>query len=500
MSKHNLSLQMKLVFAFSSIILLNIAVSLYYKVQVDQALAFHQEAQSVYSEASEISDGYQEVMKLMAQYKEEGGSEQTLHAYQTQRTDLLAQLAALENYSGTNAELYKIRAMRNSITAMVEYYDTALCSTNTQNASFYVNYYEGERIATYVPTYISGYLSILVETNEAYQETLTAQTAFAARLNSLMLLCSAVLSFFFIVAFSRMIIRPIHALSATAKQISQGEFNVPNVPVYHDDELGALTRTFNIMKEDISIAIETLLERTKLEAKLHNQEMDALKAADLLQEAQHLALQSQISPHFLFNTLNAISRAITNAPKEVAVQLVCSLAALFRYNLDHLNTFSTLKEELDVVGQYIYIQKHRFEERVRYRVDCPPALEAALVPSMLVQPLVENSLIHGIESLEHGGEIVVRVSQKGQQLRLRIYDNGVGMTRAHRDAIRARVEQPHIGHTTGIGVVNVQRRIELLQGSTMRINSAPGRGTLIEIKFPLRYQLEELNQKEGSHV
>lgn len=490
MLHHHMKLQTKIILAFACIILLNVGISLYYTVQVNKVIAFNQVAQDVYTEAAAITNEYQDIEQLMLNYIETPSDSSIVLNYIVKRDALNYRLATLENYSGTNAELYMIRAMRNSIAAQLECYNLAIQTTDTKSADFYLNYYAGQNIAGYVPTYTSNYLSILVETNAAYQEALEAQTQTAALINKGALFCSAVLCLIFAIAFSRMVTRPISALSVAATCISQGNLTVGDVPVYQDDELGALTKTFNIMKEDITLAIEVLNERTKLEAKLHEQELASLKNEELLKEAQYLALQSQISPHFLFNTLNAISRAITNAPKEVAVQLVCSLAALFRYNLDHLNTFSTLQEELEVVGQYIYIQKHRFEERVQYQVDCDAAFQNARVPSMLVQPLVENSLIHGIESLEYGGKIVVRVSQVGDMLRLRIYDNGVGMSRAQRDALRAKVEHTHTGHTTGIGIVNVQQRLELLKGSTMRINSAPGRGTLIEIKFPLTYEQE----------
>ncbi len=491
MPRYKIKLRTKIVLAFAIIILLNVVVSLYYTAQVNKVIAFNQVVQDTYTEVAGISDDYQAIEQLMLDYIETPSDADITLAYIVRRDALLLRLSLLQNYSGSNSELYMIRAMQNAISAQFASYNLAIQTTDTQNPDFYLNYYAGQKIAGYVPGYINEYLNILVETNTTRQEELAQETQTASVINQGILLCSAVLSLLFALGFSSAVTRPISSLSAAAQRIRKGDLNVPDVPIYQDDELGALSKTFNLMKDDITIAIETLLERTKLEAKLHEQEVCSLKNEELLKEAQHLALQSQINPHFLFNTLNAISRAITNAPKEVAVQLVCSLAALFRYNLDHLNTFSTLKEELDVVGQYIYIQKHRFEERVQYQVDCPPALQDARVPSMLVQPLVENSLIHGIENLEYGGKIMVRVTQVGDMLRLRVYDNGAGMSPVQLQALRNKVEQSHTGHTTGIGVVNVQQRVELLDGGKMRMNSAPGRGTVMEIKVPLTYQEEE---------
>lgn len=253
----------------------------------------------------------------------------------------------------------------------------------------------------------------------------------------------------------------------------------------HDDEIGALTRIFNVMKDDISLAIQTLLHKAELEERLHEEEMKNIKNAELLKEARYLALQSQVNPNFLFNTPNAIARAIAHESKEIAIQLVCCLANLFRYNLDHLNTYSTLGEELSIVDKYMFIQKHRFEERIDYRVEGSDGFENVLIPSMLVQPLVENSLIHGIEDLEHGGMILVKISQRRGRLRLRIYDNGVGMERNVREQVCADAARTHTGHTTGIGLANLRQHVSMMPGGRMKITSAPGRGTLVEISIPL---------------
>ena len=486
---NQISLQMKLIVAFVGIVIVNLAISLYYTAQVREMVQFNQSAQAEYFHVRQISNTLQEAERQAARYIQ-SPDEEIFQNYTAAKEATKQEIAALAVREHTNAEWYRIHAMQNSTDTLFGKYDTAMKQLRAGFSGYYVPYYAGQKILKYVPGYINEYLNLLVERTAVQTSRLEQKTQTADRVSKSFLLGSGLVCLLFALAFSSRVTEPIRNLSEAAMRISRGELDVPDIPVISDDEMGALIRTFNVMKEDISIAIETLIERSELEGRLHREELKNLKNAELLKEAQYLALQSQINPHFLFNALNAISRAIAHEPSGIAVQLVCSLADLFRYNLDHLNTYSTLGEELDVVGKYIYIQKHRFEERVGYHMHCPAEYRDALVPSMLVQPLVENSLIHGIENLEHGGKIFVCVTQKKDFLRLRVYDNGVGIPPETRRVIGVEDAQKHTGHTTGIGLANIRQRLKLLPQSSMRIASSPGRGTLVEIRVPLRREGE----------
>lgn len=491
----NWSLQTKLVLAFAAMVIINVSVSLYYTSQVREMMRFNQATQNVYYNVKSIYNALQEANRQIGIYVENPSAE-TLASYVQARNMAIRKIAGLTNQRDSDKEWFIIHAIRNSTDTMFAQYDETVQKLEAGQIGFYLDYYNGYRIFKYIPGYISEYLNLLVEANSQETQILEQKTAVADRLSKILLLGSSIACLAFAVAFSNLVTKPIRGLSEAAQRISKGELGVPDVPVVNDDELGALTKTFNVMKDDITIAIETLLQRAELEGRLHEEELKNVKNAELLKEAMYLALQSQINPHFLFNALNAISRAITHEPKETATALVCSLADLFRYNLDHLNTYSTLGEELNVVSKYIYIQKHRFEDRIQYRVDGSEQWRKALVPSMLVQPLVENSLIHGIENLEHGGMILVKVSCKSNVLRLRVYDNGSGMDRMTRKSVCAGDLGDHTGHTghiTGIGLSNITNRLQLIPGSRIRLNSELGKGTLVDIRIPLRLQEEEDN-------
>ena len=211
-----------------------------------------------------------------------------------------------------------------------------------------------------------------------------------------------------------------------------------------------------------------------------------------MKESQLLALQSQINPHFLFNTLNSISRSAQYETPDVTTALIRNLADLFRYNLDHFNRLSTVEEELEIVAKYIYIQQHRFGERIQYAVRVEETDSDYLIPSMTLQPLVENAMIHGIENLEFGGTILVDVSCRGGFLRIRICDNGCVIERERLREIWLGNDEKLRGHTTGIGLSNIAARIGLYPGGVCRLYSSPRYGTIVEILFP--QMTEEKNE------
>ena len=178
----------------------------------------------------------------------------------------------------------------------------------------------------------------------------------------------------------------------------------------------------------------------------------------------------------------AVLKQIIPAVFSQMIALIYSLADLFRYNLNHLNNFSTLRDELEIVEKYIYIQKHRFGERISYTVNTEPECEDVVIPSMLLQPLVENAIIHGIEDLENGGKIVINVRRRKEHVLLRIYDNGVGIEKERLKSIYEG-KLKHTGHTTGIGLSNILKRISIIDNASMKIKS--GRhGTMIYILLP----------------
>jgi two-component system LytT family sensor kinase len=207
---------------------------------------------------------------------------------------------------------------------------------------------------------------------------------------------------------------------------------------------------------------------TRNEKKLEEQER-------LLVEARLAALTSQINPHFLFNTLNSVSSLIRTNPNQ-ARGMVMKLSAVLRRLLRKHENFSTLREELSFIEDYLSIETVRFGDKLRFEKDVAEDTLDMLVPSMLLQPLVENSIKHGIGSKVEGGTIRIRAHRGKSRLHLLVEDDGVGIPEARLATV----------FDQGIGISNVSERLKVLFGGEYRmwIESQPGEGTRTQIEVP----------------
>ena len=207
---------------------------------------------------------------------------------------------------------------------------------------------------------------------------------------------------------------------------------------------------------------------TRNERKLEQQQR-------LLMQARLESLSSQINPHFLFNTLNSVSTLIRINPEQ-ARTMVLRLSRIMRRRLRNQEHFAPLRDELDFIEDYLSIELIRFGDKLRVEKHIDPSTSDMLVPSMLLQPLIENSIKHGISGKVEGGTIAIRARRNGERLVIEVEDDGLGIAEAELSNILNK----------GIGVSNVKERLKVLynQDYRMLIDSQPGRGTRIEIEVP----------------
>jgi signal transduction histidine kinase len=207
---------------------------------------------------------------------------------------------------------------------------------------------------------------------------------------------------------------------------------------------------------------------------LREQEITALAA-----EAELRALRAQLNPHFLFNALNTLSYLMRTAPAR-ALDTLLELTHLLRAVLRRSDgDFVTLGQEMELVESYLAIEAVRFEERLRVRVDVPLSLRSLPVPPLVLQPLVENAIKHGIARKGEGGTVSVTArldDEDGERLRLVVADSGTGASRAELEA----------GRRTGLGLTNVERRIDLyyVGRASLEVASQPGLGTTVTLRLP----------------
>src|SRR5208282_823273 len=224
----------------------------------------------------------------------------------------------------------------------------------------------------------------------------------------------------------------------------------------------------------MAIGIELkIFNSVRLQIKLEEQER-------LLLHARMEALQNQINPHFLFNTLNSISSLVRFDP-ELAREVIFKLATILRKLLNASEAFAPLREEFEFVDNYLDIEVVRFgRDKLRVVKELDPASLDVVVPSMLLQPLVENSIKHGLAPKVEGGSIFLRSRLSDSRLIIEVEDDGVGMG-------GARLEESSSWAGMGIGMANISERLQVLYGDTARltIDSQEGKGTLIRIRLPL---------------
>ncbi|MEY8353708.1 sensor histidine kinase [Lachnospiraceae bacterium 54-53] len=262
--------------------------------------------------------------------------------------------------------------------------------------------------------------------------------------------------------------RPIKQLSTAMGQVQKGDFDV-RVPNKRKDEIGELTESFNYMLEEINTLIRQVY-----------QEKIAQKNAEVQ------ALQAQINPHFLYNTLDSINWMLIDREENDISEIIISLGSLMRYSIEDENAFVTLGRELEYVLCYLKIQKNRLEDKLEYDMAGEETLMMQMVPKLILQPVVENAITHGIEPGRKKGIIRIMTEDRGDEILISVEDNGIGMTPEQLKRFREEIPDVEKEGRTGIGIRNVDRRLRLHYGDRygLSIESRYGEGTVVRLRMP----------------
>lgn len=303
--------------------------------------------------------------------------------------------------------------------------------------------------------------------------------------------CSA-LAIIILFVFIRSFLRPLMDIIKLMKEVKNGNLTV-KFPEKRHDEIGYLASSFN----DMVLEINEMFDKNTVLVK------EIYEAKFLQKEAQINALYSQIRPHFIYNTLNMISMLIQCDNNEKAVDNINSLSSLLR-GMAKIDKEITLKEELKLLDSYLGIQSSRYEERLEYCIDVDEALNSALVPSLLFQPIVENAVVHVCEKRKE--KTIIRVFNicDNDFITFCVQDNGNGIEKSILDKLQYKIDilsRKESNHTifnerrTGIGLVNVNKRIKIKYGEDfgIKIESEVGQGTLVKLILPRDFSQEDNN-------
>ena len=264
------------------------------------------------------------------------------------------------------------------------------------------------------------------------------------------------------------ITRPIRKLSEVTDQVAKGDLTVRS-DVRTGAEVSVLSDSLNTMIDKI----DELLEQVK-------------KEQVRLRKAEFELLQSQINPHFLYNTLDAIVWLAEAGEQKKVVSMVGSLSDFFRTSLNQGKDIITIKEELQHSRSYLEIQQMRYQDILNYEIHVPEELHRYLIPKITIQPLVENALYHGIKNKRGPGRIVISGRKEEDFLILQIEDNGIGMTKERLNQVKEGMNQKIPTEKDIYGLYNVNERIRLNFGEKygLSIESTYGEGTVVSIILP----------------
>lgn len=374
---------------------------------------------------------------------------------------------------------------------MVDYYETALENYMDGNAGQYETYellkYRADLIENTATKYY-GYLA-----SSMYDHTYVMKERWN-RKSTLLIAISAgiiLIGLFFGFYYTKKIYHPLSIMVANTERMKKEEYEFERSGTALD-ELRVLEEAFFNMSEHVKSNIETLRENAKLEQELLRKENENLVMRNLVTEAELRNLQSQINPHFLFNTMSMIAKSSYLNGDHQTSELMDRLSAFLRYALDKANKNSTIYEEVESVKNYIFIQQKRFGERVKFLVTMEEGVPNISIPAVILQPLIENAIIHGVGNMTENAEVILAVKVRNDNVVIHIEDNGNGMTGEQLEELQVYLHRIITDPSSyyvkkSIGIANVFRRLHMYYNQHLDfvVTSEEDCGTIITISISI---------------
>jgi len=317
---------------------------------------------------------------------------------------------------------------------------------------------------------IQNYIYYETQNFEAIRQNLDEQVKYVIQTTIVALYSIFIASILVNILITDSITKPIKMLCDKTAMVARGDFKTRATCDNHD-ELSILSDSFNHMA-------------FKLE-----QQVKSIRAEqENLRYMESKLLQAQINPHFLYNTLDTIIWLIEGDNNKEAIDIVVSLSEFFRVVVSKGKDFITIREEEIHIKSYLQIQQSRYNDILDYEINIPEELYGYQILKMTLQPLIENSIYHGIKMLRARGKITVTGEMMEEDICFHVIDNGIGMDEEELNDLRKEIEMPGSEQSTGFGLANVNKRIKLNYGNMYRldIQSKKGVGTDIIIKIPAR--------------
>ncbi len=486
---NNASVRSKLLMVFIVPLILILIVNVYMYLSINTMIERVDEIYVANVSLNDLSDDLTFIQNSMREYLESKGTA-ALNDYYTAEQDYRNGLATLDLKSSGTA----VYAMQENLINQSENYLAIAGETITAKRGRNVEKYKSSFEET-VELYSDLQNCIYALNNKQFKKNtgdysiLLSSLRFMEIVTILILVFIGIVNIVVVFFMTKSMTLPLVELSRAANEVAEGNFDVEIAGIDGGDEISVVSKTFKQMLESIQRYISEIKESVMRESMLKEHE---LVMENRMKEVQLRSLQAQINPHFLFNTLNAGEQLAMMEGADKTTEFIENMADFFRYNIKKINNDASIAEEITLVDKYIYILNVRFTGEIHYSKDIDEEVTEVRVPSMVLQPIVENAVNYGIRDIDWEGHIDLKVYRDNGYVFLSIKDNGVGMEKEQIERILSgeavgEVSADHAA-SNGIGLGNVIERLQLFTGQrdVMEIFSeGKGKGTEFVIKVPL---------------
>ena len=482
----DIPLATKMILAVGSIMVMMLVINMILYEQVNKTIRRMDTVYSSNVDLTDLSASLENVQQALYSYLSVKTSDSLENYYRCEQ-DYRYLLENLSSQISSNPTKLLERNIRQMSETYLSLTGEGVAAKRERNVEMYKEIYDQyQKLYSYINSYIYQLNSQQFRNNsssyQALREALRYLEISSLVLMAVMMGIGALVLF----AITKGMIEPLANLAEIAHLVGQGNFDVKMTKTDSLDEVGVVTRAFNTMVESLGEYVVRTKESMEKEQQMMEKE---LLMKNHLKEAQLKYLQSQINPHFLFNSLNAGVQLAMMEDAEKTCIFVEKMADFFRYNVKKGLEDASLGEELTAVENYIYILNVRFAGDIHFTKKVDESIMECRVPSMILQPLVENAVNHGIRNIDWEGKILLEITGLEDNILIRVKDNGKGMSEERiREVLDGCMEDTgEQSDSTGVGMNNVISRLELYydKKNLVEINS-PGEnmGTEIILTLP----------------
>jgi len=489
-NKYKMSIRFRMMVVFLGVMSILVLVNVYNYSNINDAIANINLVYEKNYNLNELKDELINVQDCLTEYLENKNTDSMEDYYR--HAQIYQDMIESLNHEVVDEEFFLMeKNVYNISTAYLSSTNKAIEYKRGRDIEKYrVEYVKTEKLKTYLTSYIDSLNTARFRANSDNHSAMVSVLEYTQKLSIIILvivICSALI---LISLATSQITSPLRRLAITADIVAKGKLDVEPVEIEINDEVGVVTKAFNKMLYSIREYIDRITENMEREKVLEKKEL--LMNAHL-KEAQLNYLQAQINPHFLFNTLNAGAQLAMMEDAERTYEYIQNVADFYRYIIKN-NKLVRLADEIELVDNFMYIINVRYMGDIKYSKQIDEAVTDVMVPSMILQPIVENSIKYGVTDIEWEAHIDISVEKEDEYVCIRVSDNGVGISE---DVINEIINNSgendeknnaeRSSESTGIGLKNVIRRLRLHYGAenVMEIYSdGPDRGTMVTLLIP----------------